>query len=82
MVREGRRQRIQNCHDPGAQGSVQIAQSSGRLQKNASHASVVPPIYQSSSNDSGNGCLAWPLLELCLAATALRCSLGPVLELV
>ncbi|CAE7656876.1 tri1, partial [Symbiodinium sp. CCMP2456] len=35
--------------------SVQIAQSSGRLQKNASHASVVPPIYQSSSNDSGNG---------------------------
>eukprot|EP00439_Symbiodinium_sp_Y106_P027189 s1560_g3.t1 len=62
--------------------SVQIAQSSGRLQKNASHASVVPPIYQSSSNDSGNGCLAWPLLELGLAATALGCSLGPVLELV
>ncbi|CAE7236601.1 tri1 [Symbiodinium necroappetens] len=49
---------IENCHDPDPQGSVQIAQSSGRLQKNASHASVVPPIYQSSSNDSGNGFLA------------------------
>ncbi|CAE6922494.1 tri1 [Symbiodinium sp. CCMP2592] len=48
--------------------SVQIAQSSGRLQKNASHASVVPPIYQSSSNDSGNGCLA------CARACSRSCS--------
>jgi len=34
---------------------VHSAQSSGRLEKNGSHASVVPPVYQSTSNDSGNG---------------------------
>ena len=37
------------------QGSVNLAQKEGRLPKGVSHATVVPPVHQSESNDAGNG---------------------------
>ena len=40
------------------QGAVEAAQRADRLPKGTSHASVVPPVHQSDSNDAGNGSLA------------------------
>ena len=37
------------------QGAVEAAQRADRLPKGTSHASVVPPVHQSDSNDAGNG---------------------------
>ncbi|CAL1171577.1 unnamed protein product [Cladocopium goreaui] len=38
--------------------SVEAAQRADRLPKGTSHATVVPPVHQSDSNDAGNGFLA------------------------